>query len=67
MPINHPLLSLQKGGDPPRRGGGETSDIRDGMTDSDRLRALRFPHDIGTHLNHHPWDLEATPPLLRCL
>jgi hypothetical protein len=35
-----------------------------GTTDSDRLHALRLPHDIGTHLNHILWDLEATPPLL---
>jgi hypothetical protein len=32
-------------------------------TDSDQSYALRFPHDIGTRLNHSSKDLEATPPL----
>jgi hypothetical protein len=34
-----------------------------GTTDSDRLHALRLPHDIGIRLNHILWDLEATPSL----
>jgi hypothetical protein len=32
-------------------------------TGSSQSYALRFPHDIGTRLNHIPWDLGATPPL----
>jgi hypothetical protein len=34
-----------------------------GTTDSDHSHALRLLHDIGTCLNHHLCDLEATPPL----
>jgi hypothetical protein len=50
-----------------RRSPSPRGDRRHGTTDNDRLCALRLPHDIGTRLNHNPWDLGATPPLPPCL
>jgi hypothetical protein len=52
-----PSLAYKRRGSPPATG------VRHGTTDSMRSHALRFPHDIGTRLNHISWDLEATPPL----
>jgi hypothetical protein len=50
---------------PPRpiKGGAALPAMGDGTTDSDHSHALRLLHDIGTRLNQHPWDLEATPSL----
>jgi hypothetical protein len=57
MLVIHPLLGLQKEGDPPRHGGHGTK----------HTRTPRHSHDIGTRLNHSAWDLEAMPPLPPCL
>jgi hypothetical protein len=47
----------------PIKGGAAPQPRGDGTTDSDHSRALRLLHDIGTCLNQHLWDLEATPSL----
>jgi hypothetical protein len=43
MPVNHPLLGLQKEGDPPRCG-----DIAHGHRKNNTSRTHSFSHDIGT-------------------
>jgi hypothetical protein len=44
--------------------GGAAPQLRGhGTADSDRSHALHHLHDIGTCLNQHLWDLEATPSL----
>jgi hypothetical protein len=47
----------------PIKGGAAPQPRGQGTTDSNHSHALRLLHDIGICLNHHLWDLEATPPL----
>jgi hypothetical protein len=48
----------------PIKGGAAPQPRGHGTTDSDHSHALRLLHDIGTCLNQHLWDLEASPSLL---
>jgi hypothetical protein len=49
------------------KGGAAPQPRGEGTTDSDHSHALRLLHDIGTCLNQHLWDLEASPSLPPCL